>query len=194
MSNFPTTYSVGFIGEGKYTSKVNGVITKVYDTWIGMLRRCYSKKLHIKYPTYKDCIVAECWHNFQVFGEWFENNYVEGYQLDKDILFKGNKIYSPNTCCFVPKEINSLFLTCKSARGEYPVGVSKDKNKFKSSVSLKNKQVTLGRFDTPEEAFKAYKKAKEYQIKEVATEYYSTGRITLEVYNAIMNYKIEITD
>jgi hypothetical protein len=74
-----------------------------------MMMRCYSLKWSSKFPTYKDCIVDERWHNFQIFGEWFEENYVEGFELDKDILGKSSKIYSPETCCFVPQEINLMF-------------------------------------------------------------------------------------
>jgi hypothetical protein len=190
--NSITVYGVGFIGQGKYTSKINGKTTKVYDTWTGILRRCYSKKFHLKYSTYKYCTVEQSWHNFQVFAKWFEENYVEGFQLDKDILVKGNKVYSPETCCFVPQEINSIFVSCKSVRGRYPLGVSESNKKFKGSIQLKGKQVTLGRFNTPEEAFQAYKTAKEAYIKEVADKW--KDRITKECYGALYNYVVEITD
>lgn len=192
--NTPTAYGVGFIGQGKYSSKINGKITKVYDTWIGMFRRCYSKDFHIKYTTYKECVVDEYWHNFQIFAQWYEENYINDYQIDKDILVKGNKVYSPETCCFVPHEINSLFLTCKSKRGVYPVGVSKKGSMFRATLTTQGKQKYIGIFTTPEEAFKAYKEVKEHQIKKTAIDYYSRGKIPLKVYNAMYNYKIEITD
>lgn len=190
--NSLTAYGVGFIGQGKYTSKANKKITKPYDTWIGMLRRCYSEKFHIKQPTYKNCMTDEKWHNFQVFAEWFNKNYIDNFELDKDILFKGNKIYSPETCCFVPPKINSLFINCKSSRGKYPIGVTKVSEKFKSSLQLNGKLKHLGTFTTVEEAFKAYKTAKEQYIKEVAEK--RKEQINPRVYQAMYNYNVEITD
>ena len=104
---------VGYIGEGKYKVKENGKNTRVYDTWHDMLRRCYDSKFHEKRPTYVDCEVCEEWHNFQNFAKWYDNNYyeIEGERmhLDKDILVKHNKIYSSETCVFVPHAINSLW-------------------------------------------------------------------------------------
>ena len=94
----PRYYGIGCLGEGKYKMSENGKKTKCYNTWHNMLERCYNPKYQEKYPTYKDCEVCESWHNFQAFAEWYENNYYEipneSMSLDKDILFKGNKIYS----------------------------------------------------------------------------------------------------
>ena len=102
-----SVYGVGYIGIGKYVAHVKRKPTKSYDTWIGMLRRCYSEKSFIRRPTYKDVTVCEEWHNFQTFVKWYEENYIEGFHLDKDLLSKGNKIYSPETCCFISLEDNS---------------------------------------------------------------------------------------
>ena len=121
---FKTYYGIGFLGEGKYNTRKD---VKGYTTWVNMFRRCYDIKVQERQPTYKDAIVCEEWYNFQNFAEWFENNYVEGWHLDKDILVKGNKIYSPETCCFVPRDINNLFLLRKNNRGDYPIGVKKPK-------------------------------------------------------------------
>ena len=108
----PRTYGIGYLGEGKYKTRENGKLTKCYDTWHSMLERCYYPKYQEKYPTYKDCEVCESWHNFQAFAEWYNDNYYEIHGevmcLDKDILIKGNKIYSPETCVFVPEKINNL--------------------------------------------------------------------------------------
>ena len=94
-------YGIGYLAEGKYKPKENGKHTKVYKTWKDMLGRCYDTKIQEKYPTYKDCKVDKNWHNFQNFAKWYYDNYyeVEGerMELDKDILFKHNKIYSPET-------------------------------------------------------------------------------------------------
>ena len=119
-------YVVGYSGEGKYKVKENGKHTRVYKTWSNMLKRCYDPKLHKKRPTYKDCEVSEELHNFQNFAKWYEDNYyeVEGERmcLDKDILVKGNKIYSPETCIFVPNTINLLFTKSDKARGKSVIG------------------------------------------------------------------------
>ena len=101
-------YGIGFIGVGNYKSRNKTGHTKAYNAWAAMLQRCYDSKLHLRNPTYKECSVIEEWYNFQNFAGWFEKNYIDGYQLDKDLLIKGNKIYSPETCCFVPKEINLI--------------------------------------------------------------------------------------
>lgn len=107
-------YNVGYLGEGKYKVSENGKNTRVYDTWKAMLQRCYSEKEHERHPTYIGCEVYEGWHNFQNFAKWYDNNYYEVDNekmcLDKDILNKGNKIYSPDTCIFVPETINKLFI------------------------------------------------------------------------------------
>lgn len=111
--------------------------------------------------------------------------------LDKDILIKGNKIYSPNTCIFVPQKINSLFTKRNSVRGEYPIGVtySKKNHKFEPQVQGRG---WLGYYDTPEESFEVYKKNKEKRIKEIADEY--KNKIPIKLYDALYDYKVEITD
>lgn len=166
-----------------------------YRTWKSMLERCYSDKYHQKEPAYIGCSVCEEWKVYSVFKRWFDENYVEGYALDKDIIVKGNKVYSPDTCCFVPNEINALFIKHDGKRGKYPIGVSAHNKKFCARINVFQKgSVWLGSFNTPEEAFVAYKFAKEAHIKEMATQYFNDGKITEKVYNALMNYRVEITD
>lgn len=190
---------IGSVGKGKYNSIKD---SKAYRVWKGMLDRCYNEKHRNKYKTYIDCEVCEEWLNFQNFTEWFYENYyeIEGEEmhLDKDILIKGNKTYSPDTCIFVPKRINSLFTKCDRARGNLPVGVRyrRDTNKYRVECSTqKNRvkhRVSLGQYDTVEEAFKVYKQFKENYIKEVAEEY--KHKIPVKLYEALINYKVEITD
>ena len=118
---------------------------------------------------------------------------MQGWELDKDILIKGNKVYSPETCCFVPQEINCLFTNCKSVRGKYPIGVTKTVNgKYKARINKNGDRIDLGLFDTPEEAFQVYKIAKELHIKEVADKW--RGQITEPCYEAMYAYEVEITD
>lgn len=154
-----------------------------------MLQRCYDPKLHLRHPTYKECNVIEEWHNFQNFASWFEKNYIDGYQIDKDLLVEGNKIYSPETCCFVPKEIN-LILGKPIKKGKYPVGVSKFRNKFVTHVHIKNKQHHMGMFDTIEDAFLVYKIIKERNIKHLAETYKHT--INESLYKILINYSVNI--
>ena len=195
--NHKSIHNIGFLGQGLYTSR--DIILKRlknYTAWINLIGRCYNERLKENLPTYKDVTVCEEWHNFQVFAEWFEENYnpetMEGWHLDKDILFKGNKIYSPETCTFVPMEINKLFIRCQNCRGELPIGVYKFKNKFKAQININGKRAGLGIFKTSEEAFQVYKTAKEEYIKEIANKW--RGQITEEVYNTLYKYQVEITD
>lgn len=195
-----TICGVGFLGDGDYISStiINGkkVVTKEYMCWHNMIKRCYDKSEMYKH--YHDVTVCDEWHNFQNFARWYNENYYEvenqKSDLDKDLLIKGNKIYSPQTCVFVPHYINSLLLSHKNGRGNTCIGVSYDKerNKYKAFISYKCKTIMLGRFTTEEQAFEVYKKEKEKYIKDVLNEYKDS--IPKNVYDALSNYKIEITD
>ena len=98
---------------GNTTTTIKGKDKKSYQCWSNMLKRCYNKNVHNKQPTYKDCSVCNEWLCYANFEKWYDENYyeIEGErtELDKDILFKGNKVYSPITCIFVPQRINTLF-------------------------------------------------------------------------------------
>lgn len=168
--------------------------SKVRLLWKGILERCYSQKLHKIEPTYKECEICPEWIYLSNFKEWFDENYIEGYHLDKDILVKDNKIYSPETCCFVPQRLNNLLTKRKASRNSTPIGVTIIGNKFASQISKGDKRIRLGFFDTPEEAFLAYKNAKEQYVKELALEYFEKGLITERVKNALLYYQVEITD
>ena len=183
---------VGFFGAGIYKSVFNKLVMKNYSTWSSMIKRCYDKKEQEKTPTYKGVTVCEEWHNFQNFAKWFEDNYIKDFHLDKDILIKGNKVYSPETCCFVPQEINCLFTNRKSKRGDLPIGVRKCGKNFVSQMTINNEKIYLGTFYTVVEAFEAYKTAKESYIKEVADK--RKEKITDQVYQAMYDYKVEISD
>jgi len=188
----PSVYGVGYNGVGKYIISIGGRHTKAAQTWKGMLERCYDEKSFNKRTTYIGCSVDERWHNFQVFAEWFENSYREAFHLDKDILVKGSKTYSPETCRFVPQEINSLFASKKVTKGIYPTGVVKMGNKFRARIYKNEQYVYLGLFDTPEEAFYVYKISKESWIKEVANKW--KDELELDVYESMYNWQVEITD
>lgn len=186
----PNVCKVGYVGMGKHKVSLENKVTKKYKIWNAMLGRCYLDKK----VTYKDCSVILEWHNFQNFGDWYDKNYIESFELDKDILIKGNKVYSPKTCCFVPREINVLFTKRQNKRGNYPIGVHFHK-KIKKYIALVNKnfnQKHIGSYNTPEEAFEAYKTAKELYIKEIAEKW--KDKISNKVYKALINYNVEITD
>ncbi len=103
----PVSYGVGFIGYGVHKTTYKRKITRCYSAWIHMFERCYCPKRLARRPKYKGCTVCPEWHNFQVFAEWFYKNYIDGYELDKDIKINGNKIYSPEACMFVTTADNS---------------------------------------------------------------------------------------
>ena len=174
----PRIFNVGYIGEGKYKSRENGIKTRVYMLWYDMLRRCYDESHRYDFISYENCYVCDEWLNFQNFAEWYDENYYEidneTTALDKDILFKGNDIYSPETCVFVPYTINNLILKRQNDRGEFPLGVWYDKKRdnYKSyCCNGQGKTVTLGRYKTVEEAFNKYKEYKENLIKRIADSY-----------------------
>ena len=191
-----TVFGVGYIGKGKYNHKDYPYI---YRKWSNMLMRCYEPYTINKRPTYIDCYVCDEWHSFQNFASWFEENMYEcnneRIELDKDILIKGNKIYSPNTCLLVPQRINTLIIKCNKSRGEFPIGVSwhKTMNKFCAYCTKESKkQIHLGYYDTVEDAFTAYKSFKENYIKEVADEYKDI--IPTKLYDALCKYEVDIND
>ena len=194
--NHKSVCGVGYLGVGKYKRHENKKPTIQYSKWKQMIERCYSKGHLLRYPTYSTATVYEEWHNFQVFAEWFENNYdskvMQGWELDKDILIKNNKLYSPEKCVIIPKEINYILLKSDSIRGLYPIGVSKSRNKFTAHLTKNNGSFYLGTYKTAEEAFQAYKTAKEEYIKELADKW--RARITEPTYKAMYNYEVEITD
>ena len=197
----PSVCGVGITG-AKYPSKINGVRTKEYGLWKRMLERCYSDAFKNKCPTYTDCEVSENFLHYEYFYEWcheqigFSNEGDENpFHLDKDLLIKGNKVYSETTCVFLPQEINKILTKRTTSRGEYLIGIywSKTHKAFKAQVG-KNKggREYLGYFNTELEAYNAYKTAKESFIKEQANGW--KDKIDVRAYEALMNYTVEIND
>ena len=199
----PNVYGVGVVGN-KYSSRINGVVVREYDIWTTMLARCYDQKFKEKNPTYKNVTCCDEWLNYENFYEWLhsQENYNQWYNgkkwcVDKDILIKGNKVYSPDTCCLVPHDINCLFLKCEAKRGDLPIGVCRSRNKLKAHCRnpFTKKLETFGNYRTAEEAFYlGYKPYKENIIKQVAENEYLKGNIVKKCYDAMINYEVEITD
>ena len=196
-----SVHGVGIAG-AKYPITINGVHTKEYELWCNMLKRCYSDTYQKKQPTYKGCEVSDNFKSYEYFYEWCHKQIgfgVDGngnsFQLDKDLLVKGNKVYSETICVFLPNEINSLLTKRTASRGEYLIGVSwSETNKAFIARVNKNtgKSKHLGYFKTELEAFNAYKTAKESYIKELANKW--KDRIDPRAYNALMNYEVGIDD
>jgi len=135
-----------------------------YRAWCNMLQRCCSPKFQERWPTYKGCSVSEEWLTFSNFKRWMEKQDFDGMQLDKDLLFNGNKVYSDETCVFVTKEVNIFTTDCGASKGEYKIGVSWHKagNKFQSHVSnpFTKKKEYLGYFTCELEAHQTWLKRK----------------------------------
>jgi hypothetical protein len=162
-----------------------------------MFNRCYDAARQELQPTYADCSVQEEWWDYQQYAKWYSEHKTEGrssWQIDKDILVRGNKIYGPSFCCVVPQEVNLLLGRRASVRGEYPIGVEfhEQSGKFRARLSAKGGTRHLGLFDTPELAFLCYKEAKEKHIKFVADKY--KGVIDDNVHDALYRYVVLLTD
>ena len=186
----PSIYGKGVLGEGFKQSESQSYS---FQLWKNMLKRCYSEASFKKSPSYEQCLTSETFNDYQQFKTWcnsqlgFGNT---GWELDKDILVKGNKVYSEDTCCFVPKEINLLLVKHDKGRGDYLLGVDYHKNRKQFRARCSDKH--LGWFNTELEAFRAYKQAKEAYIKEVANKW--KDQIDPRVYEALIKYEVEITD
>lgn len=180
--------------DGKYQNKVDGKIIKSYKTWVGMLNRCYSEYSFLHHPAYLKCTVSPNFKSYSFFHEWcqkqvgFNRTYT---QLDKDILFKGNTVYSEETCVFVPRAVNLLMVLHEDVKRGLPLGVVYANSKYTARLKLKDGIKHLGTFSTAEEAFQAYKSAKEAYIKLQAERY--KNLVDLRVYEALMSYQVEST-
>ena len=197
----PSVYSIGVLGT-KYPPTISGRNTKEYDLWTSMLERCYSDNFKNKHPTYKDCEVSDNFKSYEYFYEWCQNQIGFGndgngnpFHLDKDLLIKGNKVYSEDSCVFIPVDVNLVLTKRTSSRGQHLIGVCwhKRDKAFSARVNKnKGKREHLGYFKTELEAFNAYKKAKESFVKEQANKW--KGKIDDRAYEALMAYTVEITD
>ena len=207
----PRIFGVGYFGQGKYETQKNKKKNRVYQTWKSMLQRCYDPYYINEHPTYIDCYVCKEWHNFQTFAKWWDENVYEcnneRMELDKDILIKGNKIYSPETCLIVPQRINVLFVKQQREKYKYPIGVCENNDKTRGYKRLmaqccildenrnrKRRNIHIGSFplSEPFHAFYAYKQFKENYIKQVADEYKDI--IPQRLYDAMYKYEVEIND
>lgn len=168
-------YGVGVNDAGYIVSpRIDGKLVKCpfYYRWLGMLERAYSINGHDRYPTYRGCSVHPDWHTFSTFKSWMELQDWEGMQLDKDLLVKGNMVYSPDTCVFVSCAVNNFILERGRGRGEFPLGVwlVRGDLPYQAGVSVKGKMKYLGRYATTEEAHQAWRVAKYKLAVQLASE------------------------
>lgn len=197
-SPYCKSYSgVGFLGEGKYTCD-----DIWFNHWRAMIERTTSNNDGFL-RTYIDATLCKEWYNYQNFAKWAEENYYEikgqRMELDKDILIKGNKIYSPQTCIFVSHNINTLFVKSDFTRGDLPIGVywHERDQEYRAQCSCiteigTRKNKWLGGYNNPEEAYFAYKKFKESHIKDIADKH--KEYIPDKLYRALYEYQVEMTD
>ena len=198
--SLPSVFGIGVTG----TPNIDECDKQCYIIWCSMLKRCYYEKPDTRrnFNTYSQSIVSENFKHFKHFRSWckdqigFESKDDAGktFQLDKDILIKGNKIYSEDTCCFVPAEINSIFTLRKNGRGNNPLGVYFNTKllKYSASLSRNGNSKYLGLYEDKNSAFNAYKQAKECYIRETANKW--RDQIDSRVYEALINYEVNIDD
>lgn len=138
-----------------------------YATWKALFQRCYGD--NSKYHT--DCEVAEDWWLLSEFWRWMDTQEWKRddrkFTLDKDLKIPGNRIYSPETCMFVPQQINTLFAIREAARGDLPLGVTlrKDTNKYLVHCHQDGKIVHGGYFNDPQAAHKVWQEMKLEEMK-----------------------------
>lgn len=168
--------------------------------WSRLQQRCKKGVTQRNSPTYTEC--SNGFKDYQDFAGWCQEQMGYGnkensgkfWHLDKDILVKGNKVYSRNTCCFVPKYLNTLLQKREAMRGEYPIGVYKDGDYYVGRLGrlLLYDDSLRKRFKSPEQAFLFYKEQKEKYIKEVADFY--RDQVDPRVYEALYKYEVDIDD
>ncbi len=184
------------INDRKYPARANGKIFKEYEVWERLLSRCYCPISQKRQPTYIGCSVSENFKNYSYFYAWCQSQIgfdQEGYHLDKDLLVRGNKVYSEDSCVFLPQELNKMITSSggRSSSG-LPLGVSMQGNKFVARCRRGFALYYIGLFNTPEEAHNAYKQAKETYIKLQAEKW--KDQIDVRAYEALMRYEVLPTD
>lgn len=187
-------YGVGH-NDGKDPSQIDGKATKEYQLWFSMLSRCYADLSFLYAPSYLKCTVSSAFKTYSFFHDWCQQQVgfkQPDFQLDKDILVKGNHVYSESTCVFVPRPLNKLLANCSNKQEDLPTGVCFRNNRYTARLTIFGKQKPLGGFKTLEEAFQAYKTAKEAHVKHMAELY--KADIDPRAYAALMAYQVEITD
>ena len=199
------TKSSFYNSEGIYKTRIAGIKTKACQLWENLRNR--TEYLPLRNPSrhgkYADVIVCGEWKDFQVFADWFystksNGHYHEGWTLDKDLLVKGCKVYSPETCVFLPPEVNRALNTRSRARGELPVGLcygGKNRAFIDMQYGCDDPDYHVWKYfpvDQVAEAFAEYKVAREGNIRNMAITY--EGKLDSRAYSALLSYTINIED
>ena len=182
-------YRVKICGVGFIPSTLKGKEhrrIRAFISWKNMIRRIYNGYGRFA-KCYENCVICEEWLDYGVFKNWYENQRGCGlkYELDKDLLGNG-KLYSPETCCLLPRELNRMISDRKTKNRELPTGVVKSGKKYYAHYVMgtsEKKLVRIGGFNTPEEASNAYKAFRKKRIAETAQFYYDKGELDERAYN-----------
>ena len=190
-----TVMGIGYMGEGKYQSRYGNTTKKTpqYRAWENMMSRCYYPKAS-RYEAYggRGVKVCEEWHNFQNFAHWFDLNWSEGCDLDKDILGDG-KMYSPTVCRYIPQALNKALNTSPTNTGKrvlnLPEGVRHWGESGKFCATYRDERVV---FNNVSSASEWYCKQKTYHIKDLARTYYNLGKIDKDIFETLMSYDAKV--
>lgn len=172
------------LGVGINDLDVCALGNKCYEIWHSILQRTVDEEYKSSHKAYQNATICDEWLLLSNFKLWFDEHYVDGYCIDKDLLGLNGKVYSPNTCCMIPSEINAAITRGKFERG-LPIGVMRYKDRFKAVCRLKY----LGIFDTVEEAKNAYLAEKKKRITELANKW--KDKIEPRAYDALINLDVE---
>jgi hypothetical protein len=175
----PFKYGIGYIGIGKHRSMSCGIKEKAYTTWNSMLDRCYGSRSNNS--TYSNVCVCMRWLNYQNFANWYYDNYINGFELDKDLIGDGTK-YSPETCCFLPSKINTVL------RKSFGYRYSSKYNKYSIRVTYDSDRLYVGNFENKTDAIRKYKEIKTNEILRLAEEFKSY--ISNMAYLKLINYEV----
>jgi hypothetical protein len=182
---------------GETGSMVNGKWkdSPAYSAWNSMLARAYYPKYQAKFPTYLGCSVAPEWLYFSNFKAWFDVNFIPGYQMDKDLIKPGNRIYSESTCRFIPSWLNSLTIDCGASRGSLPLGICHHGYYKNGDVRYRafcsggdGKQIHLGYSKTPEAAHQLWQLFKSDIVVKAILKYQQEPVVHLDVVLALKLY------
>lgn len=193
-------FGVACFGVGPWKAKVNGKFLPEYQLWIGLMTRIYHEPTLKDHPTYRSASICDEWHNFQNFAAWCQSQVgfltkqanSKSFALDKDLLVPNNKVYSSETCCFLPNHINVALKGRQSEKGEQiPSGVywHKASNSYTASANKNGKQYHLGCFATPEYAKVVFRKFKTEYLQELAEQY--KDQISEAAYLALKNINLD---
>lgn len=168
-------FNVGVNDMPRGSTRTGGKQLPFYKAWYNMLSRCYCPKYHEIEPSYRDCEVCDEWKTLSNFKLWFDENYIDGWQLDKDLLVYGNMMYSPTTCRFVPQSLNSLIGEKNRKSSDLPRGVTFCSGKYRAKLNHNGKYIHIGVFDTVGEAKRSYSKYKSQHITNLLPTFRNMG-------------------